>query len=180
MLMNPPEPARREPNRLTLTLPARSISAIGGVGPMTILTLVRCRERKYRPCHHDPCNPAPCAHLVQQQVAGNLEEKIADKEESGAQPIHSFAKVQIIKHLQFCESNIYSIEIFFVLRERVLVQTGTYRKATPRFTPNPATGNASTCDREAPSQLMMNYEPPRRTRAVGSEDGTRRCLPSVR
>ena len=63
------------------------------------------------PGHHDACDPASRPDLVQDDVAGHLEEKIADEEDARAQAINRLAEPQIRAHLQLGEADIDAIQI---------------------------------------------------------------------
>ncbi|MNV36341.1 hypothetical protein D3C71_1278140 [compost metagenome] len=63
------------------------------------------------PRNHDPRDPDPGPYLVQDDVAGNLENEIADEENAGAQPIHRFAELKLLQHLQLGEPHIDAVQI---------------------------------------------------------------------
>jgi hypothetical protein len=54
------------------------------------------RRHRHEPPHdHDPRDPQPRAHALEQQVARNLEDAVAEEEQSGADPVRGVAQMQV-------------------------------------------------------------------------------------
>jgi hypothetical protein len=63
------------------------------------------------PGDHDARDPDLRAHFVQDDVAGNLENEVADEEDAGAQPVHRFAELQFLQHLQLGEAHVHAVQV---------------------------------------------------------------------
>ncbi|MNL50939.1 hypothetical protein D3C87_1739990 [compost metagenome] len=63
------------------------------------------------PGDHDARDPDPRTDLVQDDVAGDFAEEVADEEHARAESIDCFAKGEIVHHLQLGKAYIDSIQI---------------------------------------------------------------------
>ncbi|MCY1429775.1 hypothetical protein D9M71_457050 [compost metagenome] len=63
------------------------------------------------PGDHDASDPDPRTDLVQDDVAGNFAEEIADEKHARAQSVNRFAERQIVHHLQFGKTDVDPIQI---------------------------------------------------------------------
>nr|GEU28571.1 hypothetical protein [Tanacetum cinerariifolium] len=68
-----------------------------------------CRQRA--PGHHHDGNPAPRAQLMQDQVAGNAAQHVADEEDAGAQAVHGVAQVERVQHFQLGETDVDAVQV---------------------------------------------------------------------
>jgi hypothetical protein len=48
---------------------------------------------------------------VHQDVAGHLEEEVADEEQAGAQAEHGFREAQVLRHLQLGKADVDAVEV---------------------------------------------------------------------
>ena len=67
-------------------------------------------RRREPPRDHDACDPAPCADAVQQQVAGHLEDHVADHEQAGAESVGRVAQGQRALQLELREADVDAVE----------------------------------------------------------------------
>jgi hypothetical protein len=64
-----------------------------------------------RPGDHDAADPDPGTETMQQQVAGNLEQEVAEKEDAGPEPVRGVGEVQVLRHLQLGEADIHPVDV---------------------------------------------------------------------
>ena len=57
------------------------------------------------PGQHDPGKPAPCAETLQHQVAGDLHQEVADKEQPRTQAVGRIANADVCAHMQLGEAH---------------------------------------------------------------------------
>ena len=69
------------------------------------------RRGKNPPGNHDPCDPGPRAEFLQQEVAGDLEQKIADEEYARAGAESHIAQREVLEHLEFRKPHIHPVEV---------------------------------------------------------------------
>src|SRR5262249_20744189 len=70
------------------------------------------RRRDYPPAHHNPSDPETRAEFLQQDVTGNLKQKIPKKEYPCADAVHAVADFGYINlHLQFSEPYVDAIKV---------------------------------------------------------------------
>ncbi len=70
------------------------------------------RERGNQPPgDHDAGDPHPRANPVKNEVARHLEQKIAEKKDARAEPVHRIGKPEVALHLQLGEANVHPVEI---------------------------------------------------------------------
>ena len=55
------------------------------------------------PGDHDPCEPAPCAEAIEHQVAGDLEQEIANEEQACAKAVGRITDADVGAHVQLGE-----------------------------------------------------------------------------
>jgi len=71
-----------------------------------------CRQRRHDPPgDHDPRDPAPRAETVEREVAGDLEDGIADEQDAGADAELRRGEAEILVHRQRRETDIGAVEI---------------------------------------------------------------------
>src|SRR6476660_8537108 len=58
------------------------------------------RDAADPPEQRDPPKRLPRADLLEQKVAGNLEQEIAEEENAGAKPVHRLAESEVGQHAQ--------------------------------------------------------------------------------
>ena len=63
------------------------------------------------PADHDAQDGLAGADLFEEQVAGHLEQEVADEEQPGAQREHGVAQVQVGLHLQLREADVHAVDI---------------------------------------------------------------------
>src|SRR5579864_475339 len=68
-------------------------------------------RRNYAPGDHDPGNPSPRADPFQNQVGWHLEYKVAEEEDTNAEPEHLGGETQLPVHGKCCKPDIDSIQI---------------------------------------------------------------------
>src|SRR5579871_4896343 len=71
----------------------------------------RHRRRNHSPDHHQRGNPSPRANPLQHQIARHLEQKIPNEKNSGSQPVHPVAQLQLFLHLHRRKSHVDAIQI---------------------------------------------------------------------
>ena len=62
------------------------------------------------PAHHDPGQPPARPDLVQQEVAGNLEDGVADEEEAGAEGVRGGADAEVDLELLLRERDVAAVQ----------------------------------------------------------------------
>jgi len=75
-------------------------------------------SRNHTPRDHDARNPNPSADSHHDQIAGYLEENIADKKHTGPKPIHYLAKAEIAAHLQRGKAHVEAVEVIDDVAEK--------------------------------------------------------------
>ena len=69
------------------------------------------REGHGTPGDHDAREPDPGADFGQKQVAGQLEQQVADEEQGRAQPERGFADAEVAHHLQLGVADVLPVDI---------------------------------------------------------------------
>ena len=69
------------------------------------------RRRRDPPRDHDARDPEPDADAHQQQIAGDLEDRVGNEKQPGAEAVHSGAEAEIAVHRQRREADVDPIEI---------------------------------------------------------------------
>ena len=67
-------------------------------------------RRDQPPADQDPSDPTPGADAAQNQVAGDLENEIADVENAGSQRIGPLPHLEIVEHLQAGEADVDAVQ----------------------------------------------------------------------
>ncbi len=67
--------------------------------------------RQDAPRDHDPRDPDPRADAMQDDVARDLEDEVADEEDAGAEAEHGVAELQVAEHLQLREPDVDAVEV---------------------------------------------------------------------
>src|SRR5207247_1791852 len=68
------------------------------------------RHRDGAPAHHDPCDPTPRPHAMQNEIARHFEQAVAQEEHAGAEAERSRAKSEIGIHLKRRKTDVHSVE----------------------------------------------------------------------
>lgn len=68
-------------------------------------------RRDDAPGDHDPRDPDARADFVEDDVAGDLEQEIADEEYPRAQPVHRLAELEFLQHLQLGEAHVDAVQV---------------------------------------------------------------------
>src|SRR3546814_15283100 len=69
------------------------------------------RQRDEHPRPDDPRKPKPWPDALEDQVAGNLEDTIAEEEQRRPQPVGGFAEPTVADHLQLGIGDILPLDI---------------------------------------------------------------------
>ena len=69
------------------------------------------RHRHEAPDDHDARHPEPRSHLVENQVAGNLEQAVAEEEQASPDPVGGVAQVQVALKLPRGESDVHAVDV---------------------------------------------------------------------
>jgi hypothetical protein len=84
------------------------------------------RDRGHAPGQDDAGKPDLGAHLLQGNIAWNLEQEIADEEDAGAKAIGGIAETQLLPHLQGGKSDIGRSRL---AKKKIRMRIGTIRHA---------------------------------------------------
>ena len=63
------------------------------------------------PADHDPGNPDPRPDLLEDHIAGDLEQEVADEEDAGAEAVDRIAEVEVDSHPQLGEADVDSVQV---------------------------------------------------------------------
>ena len=92
------------------------------------------RHRHEAPADHDARDPAAGADAIEDQIAGNLEQAVAEKEQPGAEPVFGGAQAEILLQLPRREPDVDAVDVGDHVadegeRDNAAVDAGNHRRA---------------------------------------------------
>jgi hypothetical protein len=69
------------------------------------------QRRQDAPADHDPGDPHPGTEALQEQVAGNFEEEVADEEDACTKAVDGGRESEVLAHLELSESDVDAIDV---------------------------------------------------------------------